>query len=110
MPNTGFVLATPVGLALASVFAAFSAIDLTQETAAAILRRKRLFRWGLALVLLAWGAASLAELGPLDEPLPPDKAEAREFGLAIPGVLLYGFAADRYWELYRRRPAPFSSA
>ncbi len=105
LPNTGFVIATPVGLALASVFAAFSAIDLTPETAAAILRRKRLFRWGLALVLLAWAAASLAELGPLDEPLPPDKAEAREFGLAVPGVLLYGFAAFRYLELYRRRPA-----
>ncbi|MGH3082750.1 MAG: adenylate/guanylate cyclase domain-containing protein [Gaiellaceae bacterium] len=105
LPNTGFVIATPVGLALASVFAAFSAIDLTPETAAAILRRKRLFRWGLALVLLAWGAASLAELGPLDEPLPPDKAEAREFGLAIPGVLLYGYAAYRYLELYRGRPA-----
>ncbi len=105
-PNTGFVIATPVGLALASVFAALSGVDLTAQNAAAILRRKRLFRWGLALVLLTWGAASLAELGPLDEPLPPDKAEAREFGLAVPGVLLYGFAAYRYWQLYRRRPAP----
>jgi adenylate cyclase len=104
-PNTGFVIATPVGLALASVFAALSALDLTAETAAAILRRKRLLRWGLAAVLVAWGAASLAGLGPLDEPLPPDKAEAREFGLAVPGVLLYGFAAYRYVELYRRRPA-----
>jgi class 3 adenylate cyclase len=104
-PNTGFVIATPVGLALASVFAALSALNLTQETGSAILRRKRIFRWGLTLVLLAWGAASLAGLGPLDEPLPPDKAEAREFALAIPGILLYGFAAYRYRELYRRRPA-----
>jgi adenylate cyclase len=105
-PNTGFVIATPVGLALASVFAALSALDLTAKTAAAILERRRLLLWGLAALLLAWGIASLAELGPLDEPLPPDKAEAREFALAIPGVLLYGFAAYRYTRLYRRRPAP----
>jgi adenylate cyclase len=104
-PNTGFVIATPVGLALASVFAALSALDLTTKTAAAILRRRRLFLWGLAALLVAWGAASLAGFGPLEDPLPPDKAEAREFALAIPGVLLYGFAAYRYAKLYRRRPS-----
>jgi adenylate cyclase len=104
-PNTGFVIATPVGLALASVFAAWSALELSPETSAAILRRQRILRWGLVTLLLAWGVASLVGLGPLDEPLPPDKAEAREFALAIPGVLLYGFAAYRYRQLYRRRPA-----
>jgi adenylate cyclase len=103
-PNTGFVIATPVGLAIASVFAALSALDLTAETSAAILRRTRLLRWSLVLLLVAWGVASLAEFGPLNEPLPPDKAEAREFGLAIPGVLLYAFAAYRYGRLFRRRP------
>jgi adenylate cyclase len=104
-PNTGFVIATPVGLALASVFAAWSAVDLSPEAGAAILRRKRLFRLGLAILLLGWGAASLAGLGPLEDPLPPDEAEAREFALAIPGIVLYGFAAFRYSGLYRRRPA-----
>ena len=104
-PNTGFVIATPVGLALASVFAALSALDLTAQIWAAILGHQRLLRWGLFLLLVAWGVASLAELGPLDEPLPPDKAETREFALAIPGVLLYAFAAYRYGGLYRRRPA-----
>jgi adenylate cyclase len=104
-PNTGFVIATPVGLALASVFAAWSALELSPETSAAILRRQRILRWGLVTVLVAWGVASLAGLGPLDEPLPPDKAEAREFALAIPGIVLYGFAAYRYRQLYRHRPA-----
>ena len=104
-PNTGFVIATPVGLALASIFAAWSALELSPETSAAILRRQRILRWGLVTLLLAWGVASLAGLGPLDEPLPPDKAEAREFALAIPGIFLYGFAAYRYRQLYRRRPS-----
>jgi adenylate cyclase len=104
-PNTGFVIATPVGLALASVFAALSALDLTAQTSAAILRHKRPLRWGLVFLIVAWGVASLAEFGRLNEPLPPDKAETPEFALAIPGVLLYAFAAYRYGALYRRRPA-----
>jgi adenylate cyclase len=104
-PNTGFVIATQFGLALASVFAALSALDLSPDTAAAVLRRARLARWALAALIVAWGAVSLAELPPLDEPLPPDEAEAPEFLLGIPGVVLYGFAAYRYWGLYRRRPA-----
>jgi class 3 adenylate cyclase len=104
-PNTGFVIATPVGLALAAVFAALSSLELSPETAAAILRQRRLLRWGLAAVLLAWGAVSLAELPPLDDPLPPDEAEAPEFLVGVPGILLYAFAAYRYRWLYRRRPA-----
>jgi adenylate cyclase len=104
-PNTGFVIATPVGLALAALFAALSSLDLSAAAAEAILRRKRLLRWGLAGVLVAWGGVSLAELPPLDDPLTSDDAEAPEFALGVPGVLLYGFAAYRYRELYSRRPA-----
>jgi class 3 adenylate cyclase len=103
--NTGFVIATPVGLALAAVFAVLSSFDLSAETAAAILKRKRLLRWGLAAALVAWGAVSLAELPPLDDPLPPEEAEAPELALGIPGMLLFGLAAYRYRELYRRRSA-----
>jgi class 3 adenylate cyclase len=103
--NTGFVIATPVGLALASVFAALSSFELTPATASTILRHRRLLRWSLAVVLVAWGAVSLAELPPLDDPLPPDEAEAPEFLLGVPGVVLYGLAAYRYRRLYERRPA-----
>jgi adenylate cyclase len=103
--NTGFVIATPVGLAIASLFAALSSLEFTPETASAILRQRRLLRWSLAALIVAWGAVSLAELPPLDDPLPPDEAEAPEFLLGIPGVLLYGLAAYRYWQLYERRPA-----
>jgi adenylate cyclase len=104
-PNAGFVIATPVGLALASVFAALSSLDVGGERPAVILRRARLLRWGLAAVLLAWGAASLAGVPPLEDPLPPDEAEAPELLLGAPGVALYAFAAYRYRELHRRRPA-----
>jgi adenylate cyclase len=103
--NTGFVIATPVGLALAALFALLSSVELSPDTATAILRRKRLLRWGLAGILLAWGAVSLAEIPPLDDPLPPDEAEAPEFALGVSGVLLYALAAYRYRGLYSRRPA-----
>jgi adenylate cyclase len=104
-PNTGFVIATQVGLALAAIFAALSSLELDPETAAAILRHRRPARWALAAVLVAWGVVSLAGVPPLDEPLPPDEAEAPEFSLGVAGVLLYAFAAYRYRALYRRRPA-----
>ena len=98
--NAGFVVATPVGLLIASVFAAWSALEHSD------LRRTRLLRWTLAGLLLAWALASLAEVPPLDRALTEDETDRWLFGLAIPAVALYAFAAWRYWHLYRRRPAP----
>jgi adenylate cyclase len=104
-PNTGFVVATPVGLLIAGGFAAASAVRLRARTRAALLRRRALVRNLLLLVVVAWGAASLAEIGPLDAPLSPDEAEGPLLGLAVVGLGLYGFAAVRYLSLYRERRA-----
>jgi adenylate cyclase len=101
--NAGFVVATPVGLFLASIFAAWSSLDL--ERGEWILQHKRLLRGGLLVALLAWGAASLAEIPPLDRQLTEDETDRWLYGLAIPGVALYAFAGWRYWNLYRRRPS-----
>jgi len=97
--NAGFVIATPVGLALASGFAAWSAFE------PAVLPYKRHLRWGLAAVLLVWAAASLLEVPPLDRALNEDETDRWLFGLGVPAVALYGLAAWRYSELHRRRPA-----
>ena len=99
--NTGFVIATPVGLLLASVYASWSAL----ESPGRVLERRRLLRWSLGLAIAVWALVSLAELPPLDDPLPPDEAEAPEFLLGVPGVLLFAFAAYRYRQLYQRRRA-----
>jgi adenylate cyclase len=104
--NTGFVVATPVGLFLASIFAAASALTLRPETNAAILAHARLALWTLGLLFVAWGAWSLAKLPPLDRPLPPNEADAPLYTLALPAVVLYAFASYRYWRLYRSRPSP----
>jgi adenylate cyclase len=104
-PNTGFVVATPIGLLLAAVFAATSSIELSTERSASLMRRSRLVVTALLAAMGAWAALSLASVPPLDEPLPTEKANGWLLALAVPGIALYVIAAVRYWLLYRRRPA-----
>lgn len=102
-PNTGFSIATPVGLLAASCFAAASALDLSPQVAAAIMRRQALLRGGVLAVLVVWAVASLAAIPPLDDRFLPERAEGPLVVPAVAGVLLYAFAALRYLQLYRRR-------
>jgi class 3 adenylate cyclase len=105
-PNTGFVIATPVGLLVAGLFAAASSLDFPPGRSEAVVRRQRLLRGGVVAALVGWGAWSLAELPPLNEPLPPEDASAPLKLLAAVGLLLFAAAAFRYWRLYEQRPAP----
>ena len=104
-PNAGFVVATPVGLLLASVFAAASSIELRPSASAALVRNSRLAVSALLAAMGAWAAVSLASVGPLDDPLAAEEADGWLLGLAVPGIALYAVAAARYASLYRRRPA-----
>jgi adenylate cyclase len=110
-PNSGFVIATPIGLLLASGFAAASAVELDNADAARILRRRTLIRGGLALLLIAWAVASVAGVSFLDSPLEEEAPLA--FPLLAPiGIGLYAFAAWRYLRIFRtrRRMLPLSVA
>ncbi len=110
-PNSGFTIATPMGLLLASVFAAASALELGPEAADAILRWRTLILSLLAAVLVAWAVASLAKVNVLDRPLEEEASPFYRF-LAPAGVALYAFAAWRYLGIYRmrRRTLPLSVA
>lgn len=99
--NAGFVVATPIGLLIAGGFAAASAFDLEQR-GETVMRHRGLIRNSLLAVVAAWAAVSLAEVPPLDQALPPEDARGRLILLAVTGVALYGFAAVRYLNLYRR--------
>ena len=99
------MIATPVGLFLASVLAAISGLEFSAERSMAIMRHERLIRAGLLLLLAGWAVWSLASLAPLDRPLPPSDANGPLVGFAIAGGALYAFAAWRYAQLYRSRPA-----
>lgn len=101
-PNTGFFIATPVGLLLAGCFAGLSALELNHRGTAVFVVRQRALLLGLLLLIVAWGAASVAGLPILKRPA-PEEAPAVLRALTPLGLVLYGFAAWRYAGLYRHR-------
>ncbi len=103
-PNAGFQIATPVGLALASVFYAAASLEYTTETSERVVTRDPLMRWGLIAVMLGWGVVSLAELPPLSEPLPEQAAGPLRW-IALLAIVAYFFAAVRFFAAHRRKPA-----
>jgi adenylate cyclase len=106
-PNTGFVLAAPVGLAVAAAFAAASSIDLTRQRSAALMRRSPWLVGGMLVLMAGWAAASLLEVPLLTRPLETEESTLPLTVLAVVGIPLYVLAAVRYYLLYRRRRAVF---
>jgi class 3 adenylate cyclase len=101
--NTGFVIATPAGLFIASGFAAASVTALAGPRAAVVLRRRSLLLGGLVGLMIVWGVISLADLPPLQGPPPVAEALGPLSVLAAIGVGLYAFAAWRTLDFYRAR-------
>jgi adenylate cyclase len=104
-PNAGFVVATPIGIALGSLFAVASSLDLSRQSA----RTVRLGRWlrlALVALMVLWAVLSLAQLPPLHaEQIVPEQAGGLLGLLAVPAIVLYAVAAVRYVGLWRRRPS-----
>lgn len=100
-PNAGFVIATPVGLLLAAVFAAASA-RVDEDSPAISLRAQRRLRLAVLVGIAAWAAASLARVPLLDQP-PTQEVPVALRVLAPVAILLYAYAAVRYLRLYRAR-------
>jgi class 3 adenylate cyclase len=104
-PNTGFDLAQPVGLALASVFAAASGWAFTARSSARAFGVLVVVRWVVAAILAAWALVSLVDLPPLNQPPPARDVEGPFTYVAIGAVVLYVLAAVRFYLLHRRAPA-----
>jgi class 3 adenylate cyclase len=102
-PNTGFAVATPVGLTIAAVFAYLSVSPLGGPRAQAVLRHQRVLLAGVVVAMLAWGVVSLAGLPPLDGPLPAAEGPGLLAVMAIVSIVLYGWAAWRTLILYHDR-------
>ncbi|MFI5692428.1 adenylate/guanylate cyclase domain-containing protein [Kribbella sp. NPDC051586] len=98
-PNAGFTLATPVGVALASVFAFLSSL-----TVSGIAWGRRL-RVALLALMALWALASVLKLPPLHMTSVPESADGILTLLAVPAVLLYGVAAGRYLRTWWARPS-----
>ena len=109
--NAGFVIATPIGLVIASVFCAVSAfVDANADLSPTIMRRERVLRGLVLAVIVLWAVYSLSGLPPLDQPLPVEVTMPPLMVLAGLGVLLYAVAAARYYRVWKqhRRPLPAS--
>ncbi len=104
-PNPGFVLATPVGLAIGSLFAAASSVELAGERGARAVVVARVLRVVLLAVMLLWAAASLLQLPPLQQPGADERAEGVLAVVAVPAITLYLVAAVRYVLLWLARPS-----
>ncbi len=102
-PNAGFVIATPIGLVVASVFAVASTGPLGGPRARTILRLRPMLLWGLIGLMVVWAVLSLARMPPLDGPPPGSEGVGLLRVLAILAVALYAFAAWRSVQLYRTR-------
>ncbi|HEU5204326.1 MAG TPA: adenylate/guanylate cyclase domain-containing protein [Candidatus Limnocylindrales bacterium] len=102
-PNAGFVLATPVGLFIASLFAAASVTALGGPRAVIVLRLRPAMLGFLVGLMLTWAVVSLASVPPLNGPLPPTEAAGPLALLAIAGIGLFAFAAFRSFRFYFER-------
>ncbi|TWD83870.1 class 3 adenylate cyclase [Kribbella amoyensis] len=104
-PNAGFTLATPVGIALGSVFACVSSLRFHGDRVVKAMRWGRWARAGLLTLMALWAIASVAKLPPLQGKAVPEVADGILTGLAIPAVLLYALAGARYLVLWWERPS-----
>jgi adenylate cyclase len=109
-PNRGFVIATPVGLLLASGFALWSSLRLDGARARWVLDRSVALQAGVVTAVVIWGLWSLLQVSPLDGMLPDESATTELWVLAAPGLALYAVAAIRYLRLARRRSSPLALA
>jgi class 3 adenylate cyclase len=132
--NTGFMIATPVGLIIASGFAVASVSRLAGPRADLVQRHRGALLASLVALMIVWGAASLAGIGPLgalsqatdtpilmegmphihDTPTPGTSLMDEAFGpldvLAVVAVAAFAIAAWRYLAIHRNRGGILSLA
>jgi len=106
--NAGFVIATPIGVFLAGLFALASAAEWSPAHARTILLLRPVLTGGIFVLLGFWLIASLGGAAFLTNPVPVEEAHGALEALAAVGVVVYGIAAFGYYRLYRRRPSVVS--
>lgn len=102
-PNVGFAVAAPVGLIIASAFAAASTSPLAGPRAHTVVRLRPLMLGGLLVLMAVWAVASIARIPPLDGPPPAREGAGLLNLLAALAVALYIYSAWRSVQLYRHR-------
>jgi adenylate cyclase len=102
--HSGFKVAIPVGLFVASAFAAASAfVDLRPRYAAVAVRHRLALRRGAFAAMAIWFVVTVADLPPLNEPSTEGATGTLLRVLAACGIVTYSISAARFWIVYRRR-------
>jgi adenylate cyclase len=104
--HAGFTVAIPVGLLVASVFAAGSAfVDLRPRYGAWATSHQQLMRGFVIGAMVAWFAYTVADLPPLDHPESEGATGSLLTVMAAGGTLVYAVAAGRYYVVFRHEPS-----
>jgi class 3 adenylate cyclase len=101
--NAGFVLATPVGLAVAGALAASSAVEYGHDASLRVVSHARILTALVLAIFVVWAVVSLVELAPLRDEVTPEQVELPLTIVAGVGVPSYAFAAIAYLRVWARR-------
>jgi adenylate cyclase len=100
--HAGFKVAIPVGLLVASLFAAASAfVDVRPDLAERVIARRVLLRRAVIVAMAVWFVYTVAALPPLDRPASEGATGSLLAALAAVGTVIYGASAIRYYVIYR---------
>ena len=102
--NSGFVLATPVGLALAVIPAVASAF-VSPRAAPAVVRMAPAILCSIVALFIGWAIWSLARWPPLDGQPTVEQHRSDFASFAVPAAMLYCAVAVVYFLQYLRRPS-----
>ncbi len=102
--HPGFMVAIPVGLFVAALFAAASAfVDERPELGAALIRHRTLLRAAVLLTMVVWFVWTVLDLPPLRAQSGEAATDHLILVIAILGTLVYAVSAARYWQIFRHR-------
>ena len=102
----GFKVAIPVGLLVASVFAAASAfVDLRPSYSVWAMEHQRLMLRLVVVAMAVWFVYTVAQLPPLDHPSSEGASDSLLTIMAAGGVVVYAVSAARYYVVFRHEPS-----
>lgn len=105
-PGAGFVIAVPVGLALAAVPALAATWEMSAERSRRVVDAAPVVLAAIAAVFVGWGLVSVLLVPPLDRPVVVEEHRGALAWLAVPTAVAYLVAAVRLYQRYRDRPSP----
>jgi len=101
--HPGFMVAIPVGLFVAALFAAASAfVDEWPELGPTLIRHRTLLRAAVLLTMVAWFVWTVLDLPPLRTQSGEAATDHLILVIAVLGTVIYAVSAARYFQIFRQ--------